>query len=562
MSLNGAIQVGQSALVASQAAIQVTGNNMANAATVGYHRQSVHLSPVKGELIGNGQFVGRGVKILSVRREIDNALQSRLRTSISNEHASMMDQRFLTAIETLQNELTDNDLSTQLSRFFNSFSEIANNPEDNAVRSLTVQQGQSLANTISRMRDEYTVVRNEVDRTLGDTVNKADQLLDQIGVINTQIVTSEHVAGQANALRDQRDILLDELSQYTDITVIEQDSGSVDVLVGSIPVLLAGESRGLELRTVSRDDVVEVSIRVAADGTQLQMDSGRIGGLMRQREENIEPSIEAINTFAHQLIHQVNRLHSQGQGQVGFESMEGTSLVGDTAALLNSGDAGLPFTIENGSFFVHVTHQDTGQRIATRIDVDGTQMSLDDLIAEINANVTNVTAGTGVGNPLTLDADPGYEISFSEDSSGALAALGLNTFFTGSTADDIDVNQVVLDRPELLAVGLDHLPGSNGTALAMADLQNVSIDDLGGASLRSFWQNQVNDLAVRTDAANDEVAATALVRESLASQVSAVSGVSLDEESINLLQFQRQFQAAARFINVIDEALQTLMSLA
>jgi flagellar hook-associated protein 1 FlgK len=80
--------------------------------------------------------------------------------------------------------------------------------------------------------------------------------------------------------------------------------------------------------------------------------------------------------------------------------------------------------------------------------------------------------------------------------------------------------------------------------------------------LRELWHNAVNALAIKTDAANSGVASAQLVRESLEAQVQAVSGVSLDEEALNLLTFQHQFQAAARFISVIDETLQTLMSLA
>ncbi|MHC5022830.1 MAG: flagellar hook-associated protein FlgK [Planctomycetota bacterium] len=561
MSLNGAMQVGRSALVASQAAIQVAGNNMANAATPGFHRQSVHLSPLRGEIAGSGQFIGRGVQLLAVRREIDAALQSRLRDSIAGEHAALMDQRFLTAIETLQNELSDDDVSSLLSRFFNSFSEVANNPEDNAVRAVAIQEGQALAAHVARMRGEYGVVIDEIDRSLGDSVTTVDDLLDQVALLNTQIVTSEYAQGQANALRDQRDMILDELSEYTEITVIEQEAGSVDVLIGSIPVVLAGESRGIEMRVESDEDGRSVSIRVAADGTTLDVGSGRLGGLLRQRTEIVEPAIDDLNTFAGQLVFQVNRLHAQGQGQAGFESVEGTYLVGDTTATLNSADAALPFDIDNGSFFIHVTHQETGLRTTHRIDVNGATMSLDDLIAQINANVPNVTAGTGVGNPLRLDANGGYEISFSDDSSGALAALGLNTFFTGSTAADIDVNQTLLDNPDRLAAGLGHVAGSNGTATAIADLQDQSVVELTGMSLREFWQRSVNTLAVKADAANTAVESSMLVKESLAAQVQAVSGVSLDEESINLLTYQRQFQAAARFIGVIDETLQTLLTL-
>jgi flagellar hook-associated protein 1 FlgK len=161
-----------------------------------------------------------------------------------------------------------------------------------------------------------------------------------------------------------------------------------------------------------------------------------------------------------------------------------------------------------------------------------------------------------------LDSSAGFQISFSDDSSGALAALGINTFFTGTRASDIDVNHLLIDDPNRLAAASGHVDGSNDTALAIADLQNLRLSDLGGRSLREYWQHSVNGLAVKAAGANAAAESSRLVRESIGAQVQAVSGVSLDEESINLLTFQRQFQAAARFINVIDEALRTLLSIA
>src|SRR5688572_12067993 len=123
MSLNGALQIGRSALTASQAAIQVAGNNMANAGTVGFHRQSVPLTPARGEILGRNTQVGTGVQLLAVRREVDTALQSRHRDAISQHGRDLIDQRFLGALEAVRNDLSDNDLSNVLSQFFNSFSE-------------------------------------------------------------------------------------------------------------------------------------------------------------------------------------------------------------------------------------------------------------------------------------------------------------------------------------------------------------------------------------------------------------------------------------------------------
>ena len=561
MSINGALQLGRTALASSQAALQVAGNNMANAATPGFHRRSIRMAPLTGESVGRNMKIGRGVQIVSIRRELDLGLQARFRDAMSSQSRSMMDQRFLTAVETLQNELTDNDLSSVVSNFFNSFSELANNPEDNAVRSLVIQQGVSVAERIASMRTDYNSVIGEIDREIGNAVRATNDLLDQIAQVNGKIVSSEGATGEASSLRDQRDMLIDELAQFVEVDVINHDNGNVDILVNSLPILLAGENRGLEVRTESKADGLNVSVRIAADGSTLQLNSGRIGGLMRQREDTVNPVLDQLDSFAGQLIYQVNRLHSQGQGQTGLTSLTGTYLVDDTTANLNASATNLPFKIENGSFFVHMTHQQTGIRSTVQIDVDGNADSLDDLIASINSQVANLSAGTGLGNVLTLDTDPGYEVSFSDDTSGALAALGINTFFNGRNASDIEVHQDLIGNPGLLAAGTDHVAGSAGTAIAIADLQNKGLDDLGGASLRQFWQNSINDLAVRTNAANNSVDATTLVMDSLDAQIQSVSGVSLDEEALDLITYQRQFQASARFIATIDEILQTLISL-
>ena len=108
----------------------------------------------------------------------------------------------------------------------------------------------------------------------------------------------------------------------------------------------------------------------------------------------------------------------------------------------------------------------------------------------------------------------------------------------------------------------DFTSGGNDSALAIVELENRAIDAFGGRSLREKWQSEVNTLAVATGAARTRYESSVLVRESLEAQNQAVSGVSIDEEAIDLMTLQRQFQAAARFITVIDEAMQVLLSIA
>ncbi|HRP64053.1 MAG TPA: flagellar hook-associated protein FlgK [Phycisphaerales bacterium] len=567
MSINSALHIGRTALLTSQTALQVAGDNMANAATRGFHRRTIHLAPSQGHHLGAGQFIGQGVSLKSIRREIDGALQIRYRAAISREHASYVDQQFLTAMETLQNELTDNDVSTMLSSFFNSFSELANSPSDNAVRGVVIQKGQSLATRLAAMRNDYNTVLTQINQSLDVSVTKVNDILGQVTQLNTQIAAAESSGGGgAASLRDHRDLLLDELAQYLDITVVEQPNGAADVLVGSIPIVLGGESRGIKIQSDMVNGKAVLSLRVAADGTHLSANAGSIGSLLNQRAQTVEPMIKALDDFTSQLIFQVNRVHSQGQGLKGFESVSGTYKAHSPSVNLNSPESKLPFKIQNGSFYIHVTNKETGVRTTHEISVNGNTMSLNDLVAEINTvvGVPHVTAAVGVeggGNVLKLTADAGYEFSFSDDTSGALAALGINTFFTGHNASTIGVNQRLIDDPGLLAAGGGHVEGSTDTAILLANLQDVAFSELGGKSLREFWRNAASNLAVKTGAANASADTSRLVRESLGAQIQSVSGVSLDEEAINLLTFQRQFQAAARFIGVIDETMQTLIAL-
>ena len=563
MSLNGALQVGRSAILASQTAIGIAGNNMANAATPGYHRQRVGILPARSEAIGRGQFVGTGVQLGSITRQIDVALQARLRSAIGEQAGAAIDQRFLSAIELLQNELTDADVSSQLSAFFNSWSELANNPNDSGMRSLVMQQGESLAGGLRQLREEYTVVREEIDRAMGAAIERGNGLLEEIAQLNVQIAQTEQGVGQANTLRDQRDVLIDQLAELVDVSTIEQANGSVDILVGSIPVVLAGESRGLALKTENRGSEVEVSVRVAADGSDLVVRSGVIGALLSQRDTTIDPAIEQLDTFSRELIYQVNRAHSQGQGMNGWTSVTGLTQVEDATVALGSNGSGVPFDMEAGSFLITTKNIESGTNETHLIQFDPSTMSLDDLVANINATTfeSGVTASVSIDGSLVMNAASGEEVTFSEDSSGVLAALGINAFFGGSSGVDIEVSSVIRDDPSLLGAGAENILGSNTTALQIASLQDTSIDGLGGRSLREYWMAGVNDLAVRTSAANTRLQGASLVRESLDAQNAAVSGVSLDEEAIDLLSFQRQFQAAARYISVIDETLQSLMTL-
>ncbi len=577
MSLTAAMLASQSALHAAQAGIQVAANNIANAATPGYSRQVAHLSPIRGVAIGNGGTIGRGVIVQDVRRQVNEALLARSWGSMS-EHAAA-EQRFqsMSAVESALNELSGFDLSSELAAFFNAWSERANLTESSAV---VVQRGLQLADSVRRLRSDLGATRAQIDGQLAGEVAQASSLLDRIAEINRTIADAEQGVRTANDLRDQRDLLVGQLAEMIDVNVVEQPDGRYDVLIGSSPVVLGGTARGLEMRQVTIDGVTQVRVTIRSSGQEVRPSGGRIGGLLTARGDGITRTIDALDTVATQLIFAVNGAHATGTNASGLPdtSSELRLSPADRSLALNdpanSALASLPFVPRTGGFLVNVRHVATGLVQSVRIGVDldgitasGTSGFADDTSAEsiaaaLNA-VGNLSAGFTPDGRLRVAAGTGYDFSFSDDTSGVLATLGVNAFFTGRDASDVGVRSDLAANPSRLMTGamVDGRFVENATALRIAGLQDTAIEGLGGRTLRAAWSDAVQTVAVSTQAAQLRAEAARVVRDSLDAQRASVSGVSLDEESMNLLNFQKQYQGAARVIALADQLLDSLMSI-
>jgi flagellar hook-associated protein 1 FlgK len=568
MSLTSALNIGRSGIAANQAALEVAGNNLANVATPGYTRQSSVLRAATPIEISPGNFLGTGVRIESIIRNIDIALEGRLNTATADQSAAETRYELLTQIESIYNDLSDTGLSSRLSEFFNAWSELANNPSDASLKTMVVQQGSTMASYMRSVHQDVVSVRNQLDESIRDEITNADSLLQQIADLNGQISSYEGGSGSANSLRDARDQLIRELSEMVDVSTVIQDSGATDVFLNGTPLVIGAINRGIDVEFTSDNaSQMVVNIRVGEDGTYLNPQSGSMGSLIDTREQDVIHAIDTIDTFIGSLIYEVNRVHSQGQGDSLFSTVTGTYTLADTTASLTHADAGLDFVPGHGSFKLHVTQKSTDTRQAYQIDVDldgigGPDMSLDDLVNAINAAGANVTASTTVDGRLKIDADSSdYEFSFSDDSSGVLASLGVNTFFTGKDGLDVGVNEALVNQPHLLATTANHAAGGNATALAIAGMQQTELESLGGVSLPELWSRHIEDYAVRTAQADLANQSAVAVVESLSAQRSAVSGVAIDEEAIDLVQFQRAYQGSARFLSVVDELMDTLLAL-
>jgi len=272
-----------------------------------------------------------------------------------------------------------------------------------------------------------------------------------------------------------------------------------------------------------------------------------------------------LDELAAALIGDLNRVHASGQGLEGYESVTGSYWLMDATVALSTADNGLGYLPENGGFLVTVTNTTTGLQETVRIDVDldgiGVDSTLTSLAADING-VSNVTATVTSDNRLKLDAATGYTITFGEDSSGVLGALGVNAFFTGKDAATNAVDSTLAASPNLVAAATSDLPGDGSNAGQIAALATASSRSLNnGQSLQDHYNAMMTELAVTTSAAKNAVDASDVISGSLQSQWESVSGVNLDEETLMLMRYQRAFQGAARIVSVVDELIQQVLAM-
>ncbi len=566
MSLSSSLNIAGTALAVNQAAIQTVGNNISNVGNENYIRQRVDLATERDQKLRPGVFIGGGVQLDGIRRQIDEALEGRLRNGNSESQSADVQQQWLSRVEGIFNELSDQDLSTQMSTFFKSWNDLSNKPQDLGLRQVVLQTGSSVADWFHQMSGNIQDLRSDLNDKVRGSALKADELATKIAALNVQISASEAgLGGSANALRDQRDTDLKQLSELMDIRTVEQKNGVVNVYVGSDPLVFDGRSNGVT--TVNDTDAKGnnyTKLVFKNNGGEIQAENGQLGGMNKVREA-LDGTADRFDELASALTFELNKAHTSGQGLEGFTQVIGATTVTDTTVALTDKTSGVRQPPASGSFVVHVKDKASGLVTSTLVKVDldgqGADTSLDSLITEIDA-IDGVTAVNN-GGRLQISADnaPATEISFSQDSSGVLASLGVNTFFSGTDAKTIDVNAILKDRPQLIAASMNGDSGDNQTARKIAELESASLQSLGGSTLQSSYEGMVNSIATQSSTASANAEASQAALETLQGQHESLSGVSLDEEAINLMKYQRAFQGAARLVSVVNEMMDTMLNL-
>lgn len=447
--LTTSLLTGITALEASEAALNATSNNIANANTPGYTREVAEFSENAENLTG-GTVTGGGVTlngIQSVRDELLN-LQIQQLTSQQSGAGSLS-----SSLQQLQSyfSTSGNDIGSTLSAFSSALAELSANPSDSAVQQSVFSAGQNLAESFNTTAQGLTSAQSSADQQVTETVAQINSITQQIAQLNAQISASPSAQAQnGGPLEDQRDQLVQQLSTLTGISVTQSSSGEVITTANGSPLVMGGQSYSLQTTTGS--DGFQQVLDSSGNNITANLQGGQLGGAIQARDQVIPKYLSALNTLASQFATAMNSAQAQGYDSKG-----------------NPGQAF--FSIPSG------------------------------------------TAGAAAGISVAL-TDPSQIASSSDGTSGS----------NGNVAN-------------LQAALTNALPSGQTPANAYASLV----------------------FQVGNDASNASAQSTALGQSvlQLTNQQSSESGVSIDEESTNLIRYQTAYEAAARIVSTI-QALSTV----
>ncbi|MBU1627488.1 flagellar hook-associated protein FlgK [bacterium] len=553
--------IGTNSLLANKIALDVVGHNLANVNTPGYSRQKVQFTSSIPENTSAG-YMGRGVQVDSIIQERNEFFEKDIQKQLSRYGFNLAEKSSFDQLETVINNDQTTGLSTYLTKLFDNFEQLSTSPGNYPMRQSVLYAAQDLTTHIKEIRSNLGKQRADLDLSIKSSIDEINLKLQNIADLNNSIVEGK-ISGNPNDFIDQRTNLLQELSQKINVTYFTEENGSLTLMIGGLSLVEGNKCNSL-VTVPDANNNGYVGIQVKLHGMQEDITDkikyGELGANLDVRDNKIVNYIADIDKLAKNIIIETNKVHSNGIGLNNFSALTGTYSVFNPDIALNDlqniGEGYLLFSPQAGNFKVSVTDT-SGNKIVSTIDVDPDE-SLTELAAKIDG-IDNITATVNANNQLEIKADSGYGFTVSEDTSYVLAALGLNTFFEGNNGKDIRVNSIIENDTDYITASKTGTSGDGDNALDLAGLRDSKLVD-GKSSFVEFYSLIVSKVGNGASLSETSLKATETSLETVCNLRDSVSGVSTDEELANMMQYQRSYEASARFISTINSMIDVLIN--
>ncbi|HWP95341.1 MAG TPA: flagellar hook-associated protein FlgK [Syntrophomonadaceae bacterium] len=596
MSFMG-LEIGKRAIMVNQTALNIVGHNMANANTDGYTRQVADLvasKPLGAMSLNSSTSVGQlgtGVDIDSVARLRDAYVDNQYRYENTSLGYWSATEQTLDNIQTIVNEPSDNGLRSVLDKFWQSWQDLSTYSENESNRAVVAQRGQAVADAFQSTYKQLTDLRNDLNANVQVDVDQVNSIGSQLKELNLQIAAITISGQQPNDLSDKRDLLIDQLSKLVNIKVNFSDNGMATVQVGGRSLVQGTTYNALTVK----DDSEGMHMVIWADTqTKTQITGGELMSNLDARgktnlpedlssdyKETVPNMIDQLNSLAKTIVTKTNEIHSQGY------SLNNTSTTNPDGTDFFTMPTGLQDQYINWAKTMSVSAAivDDPKNIAAATkptyDANGKQSNFGDgdnalaiaaLKQDMNSEPASLqTRDITVVSPATISLTVRYgaqtkNVTIPSSVYGTIDDIrsaiesNINSAF-GFAGTVIHVNADITNPNRLDFSSSDYkFEGIDNLTIGSDSYGSYSVQTVKGETTDDYWRALAAEVGVKAqEATRNSTNQDQLVTE-LDNKRQTVSGVSLDEEATDMIKYQHAFNAAARFITVIDDMLDTLVN--
>lgn len=608
------LNIGKTGLYAYQAALDTTAHNIANTETEGYSRQVINQQAAKALRMNSSYgMAGTGVDVKGVKQLRDEYYDMKFwsNSKISGEYGTK--SHYMAEIENYFNELTVEGFSTTFNSMFDSLQELSKNPSSLTVRTQVVNYGKSLTEFLNSQARNLKSIQEDSNFEIRNRVDQINSTAQQIATLSKQIITLEVNGGAANDLRDQRALLIDELSEIANISVTEKTIGEANNGATTYVVKIDGQTlvdtnNYNTLKVVPRDvklnqnDVEGLYDITWQNGQNFNIASSSLGGVLKGLFEvrdgnnlhNLSGKVSALAGDSHVVmsvatINEIEKLNIPENGKltignreytyVGFEvtkdpddgkfiytfELEEPLLADATNENGAVGKAvnykGIPYYMDQMNEFVR-----TFAKAFNEIHREGKDLEGNAGIDYFNA-IQKVNGRNYVFGPYEGGVDyEGYDFdTFNSQTGGYAEEVPEDQPLYGSyyfmTAANFTVSTELIEDAGHFAAAADVINGIENNDIVNS-LIGLKIDKslFKQGAPASFMQTLVAEIGIDTKKANNLSVSQENILASITNQRLSVSGVDMDEEAMNLIRFQNAYNLSAKVISVMDEIYDKLIN--
>ncbi len=613
------IELGKRSIMANTDAITTAGHNISNANTEGYSRQKVQIKEFDPlyradlERAERAGMIGQGVDLQSVNRIRDELLDQRIVGQANLESYWQTRSDYYTMIEQIYNEPYDVSIRSNMDQFWTSWQELSVNPEDKAARQAVVTRGETLTDSIKQRWESLEGIANLLDGDIEATVKQVNSYARQIAAVNGEIVRSKAMGDNPNDLLDRRDLLVDKLSELVNVSTDQRDSDEFMVHVDGKVLVQGSVAREIAMED-RNDDSGYVKLVWADTRNDAVFSGGKLGALVELRDVDVRSEIQNLNTMTMNFADLVNDVHRNAVGAnktTGLDFFTQHSFVENANGNFDrDGDGQLDtsyvfrmtgtneldlqqqvgiegvmtFNGANGNVQVPYFHTDTVETVIARINNSTSEVKA--YLDKNNQLVLKSTTSQNIDNPdfvIRHVEDSGYFLS---GYSGVLAANGQAGAYDFAQADAvnalatnaqfavspvfnpsayIEVNAAIRNDVMSVAAGYMDATGTAPTgdgraAVEIASIRNSSVMVGSMKTFDDYFADSVTNVGLKGEQAETNLLSQNSIMDDLRNMRDSISGVNIDEELSEIMKFQHGYNAAAKFITVWDNLLDTVIN--